>query len=186
MPRVHRLHVGVALAMVGLGCDANRVGPSEPDPTTTALTVVSGDAQVAEVGTELGLPLRIRVTNGGTPVAGVPMVWSDQGAGFITGEPITDREGYASARWTLPTMVGAQRAFVSIGPPTGSARPFTGVRAGGGHAVRIIDVGLLDEGRAQLPGTMLSHRFDQPGTYAFVCPLHAHEANDGGTVIVTP
>lgn len=323
MQRAYRRPLCIAIAMLAVGCHANQTGPSEPELSNVALTVVSGDAQVGEVGKELELPVRIRVTRDGIPVAGAEITWKEFMLGTIGGDPVTDATGHASARWTMPEMVGAKRAWVSVGPlgaqvsvrveamaqpgpvtqlTVGTDRFATGGRASvwaratdrfgngvpdhdvtarlmangrylatfpgstwenglatltipleepsgasvygpltvavtdavgrgaisefshthfrvddgsfdpadfygywspravtvkvgttvywgaytGGHGVRIVGVGLLDDGRAQLQGTMVGHRFDQPGNYAFYCHRHPYEADAGGIVSVVP
>ncbi len=69
------------------------------------VTVAAGDNQAAVVGTALGTPPRVRVTDAsGNPVAGVTVAFAvTGGGGAITGAtPVTDAQGQAAVgSWTL-------------------------------------------------------------------------------------
>jgi len=80
------------------------------------LTVVSGDAQVAEQGDTLPLPVRVRALDAlDQPVVGVAVTFAvSAGAGsFATASDTTDIAGNAESRWVLGLPLGAQAAVVT-------------------------------------------------------------------------
>jgi hypothetical protein len=96
-----------------LACESNTAGPREPnpdpDPDPSSLVLQqapqdAGNGQEALRGTELPQPLRVRVTRDGVPVAGVPVTWSPYlvpAGGTVTAHGATDKDGIATATWTL-------------------------------------------------------------------------------------
>ncbi len=96
------------LALVALtsGCGS---GGSLTDPPVEGLRISlasrSGDGQEGMTGRSLALPLRVLVTREGRPAAGVAIAWMTD-AGVLAGEELTDADGIASARWTLPLAAG--------------------------------------------------------------------------------
>jgi plastocyanin len=88
--------------------------PLTPDTSTAALSLhkpmaESGDGQTGEVGTTLPKPLRVLVTAGGVPKAGVTVVWA-----LPDGQPnhppasVTDINGIATTNYTLSTRAGVE------------------------------------------------------------------------------
>jgi hypothetical protein len=97
-----------------------------PNPVpATAITVLSGDLQVAPAGATLGQPLVVRVTDAGNrPVEGQAVAFTiDAGGGQVTpGSAKTDADGQASATWTLGAAAGQQRVQAKV---TGDGVPAT-------------------------------------------------------------
>lgn len=82
-----------------------------------ALNMVSGNSQSGTVGSVLGNPLTVRVTDdGGTPLAGVAVSWTvvSGGGQLETAQAVTDGAGNASAAWRLGTTPGAQTLRASV------------------------------------------------------------------------
>ncbi|MGH7630512.1 MAG: Ig-like domain-containing protein [Gemmatimonadales bacterium] len=82
------------------------------------VTIVSGDDQNGEAGSELPNPLVIRVTDGeGRAIGGASVVWVvTEGGGFV--QPVfgsTDAGGRASTRWTLGPNPGRNRVSAAVG-----------------------------------------------------------------------
>ena len=78
-----------------------------PDRMVT-LWIASGDHQAAEVGTELPVPIVVRVADAsGVPIKGVEVQFQGDGKAVRT-QARTDDEGYAWTSWELGTKAGAQ------------------------------------------------------------------------------
>lgn len=77
------------------------------------LQVVSGDAQAAPVAGPLPRDLVVRAVDTlGAPIPGEKLAWRAD-SGTIDGDTATDAQGYARATWTLGTVSGGFRAWVS-------------------------------------------------------------------------
>lgn len=71
------------------------------------MRVVSGDLQAGIVGTQLGQPLVVRVTDArGRPLAGARVTFLAAGGTTAVGTTHTDADGVAADRWTLGTVAG--------------------------------------------------------------------------------
>jgi hypothetical protein len=91
-----------------------------------AMEIVGGDGQVAPAGSDLPLPLKVKVTSvvSGEPVAGVPVKFT-YGATLVLGEDgqayqETDSDGFAQVRWQAPPTSGEVRTLdvcAFNGPP---------------------------------------------------------------------
>lgn len=68
------------------------------------LTATSGNNQTGPAGTKLALPLTTTATNNGTPVKGLKVTWTDNGAGgtFSLPSGATNSSGAVSTAYTLP------------------------------------------------------------------------------------
>jgi alpha-tubulin suppressor-like RCC1 family protein len=87
------------------------------EPAAAArIASVSGSGQNAPVATALAQPVRVRVLDRfGNPVAGAPVVWRATGGGTLDlPQSTSDSAGAASARWTLGTVAGPQRAWARL------------------------------------------------------------------------
>lgn len=93
--------------------------PADPPEIPLVLTLPrnSGDGQVARVASYVAEPLVVRVMQGNTPVAGVPIRWvSANPTGRV--EPlsdVSDQNGYASARFFTATTAGDQGVIAVLG-----------------------------------------------------------------------
>ena len=87
-------------------------------PNPILLESLSGDAQEGEVGTILGSPLVVRVTDiENLPRGAMPVEWTVvQGGGELQPlDAMTDEAGIAEATWTLGADEGSQLAKATTG-----------------------------------------------------------------------
>ncbi len=80
------------------------------------LALVDGNAQSATVGTQLPLPVRVRVTDAqGLSIPGVTVGFAATTGGGSVGTPTTttNASGQASSTWTLGALLGAQTLTAS-------------------------------------------------------------------------
>lgn len=69
------LRLGALVLLLALGSACDSVDPTKP----SAVEILSGHNQTAQVGTALPEPLVVRVTNAdGTPLPGVEVRWQDE------------------------------------------------------------------------------------------------------------
>ncbi len=123
------------LAGCGSGADSPGPGPN-PATLTAAKASSSGDGQSGGPGQPLAQPIRIVVTRGGTPEAGVGVTWTAGGSGasLAPASGTTDATGIASSVWTLGQEQGAQAAQAAVTGAAGSPVSFTATAVGGGGA----------------------------------------------------
>lgn len=124
------LRYGSFAALVLLpGCG----GSSESFGPAASLSVVSGDHQEAQVGTELPDPIVVRVTDAdGRPVPNqiVNFVIVSGGGSVFGGTSQTNADGEARERWTLDTLVGEQTIEArAVDQATGAAIVFGRITA---------------------------------------------------------
>jgi hypothetical protein len=110
----------VWLAAAGLGLEgcSDASGPALAPPLT-ATVVAATNGQTGLVGTGLPLPLRVKVDSAGIPKAGVTIKWYTKAGSMAPTQSVTDKDGVASAAWTLGTVAGRVDADAAIpGSPT--------------------------------------------------------------------
>lgn len=115
-----------AASLLGCGGGSPSSPPPPQDPLVVAKAGASGDAQTGTVATALAAPLRVAVTRGGQPVAGVTVSWSTSGTGAAAtpSSSVTDAQGIASTAWTLAQTSGPKSATASVSGATGSPLTF--------------------------------------------------------------
>lgn len=87
---------------------------------------LSGDGQVAQVGTQLALPLRVLVTSNSQPAPGIAVQWAvSPGNGSIGATGTTNDNGIATTLWTMPLSSGIQAATATLAGANGSPVGFT-------------------------------------------------------------
>ena len=100
-------------SLVVLGCGGSTdSGGGGTGNRPASLLIVSGDTQVAPVGTELPAALVVRVLDAaGAPVAGQAINFRVVAGGGTTfaGVGTTNANGMAQERWTMGTTAGPQR-----------------------------------------------------------------------------
>ena len=99
--------LGLITLSFGCGGGGSDVGP---DPTPSAIAVVSGTGQSGEAGSALAQPLVIQVTSSsGAGVEGAAVTFTPgASSGSVSaGQATTDGDGRASINWTVGTGVGA-------------------------------------------------------------------------------
>ena len=113
-PLARRAVLALSLAGLSPGCD------NVAQPTVLGdLLVVSGDNQVAKVGTQLAEPLVVKVTDqNGKGVAGVHIAWQvEVGSGTLSAPRTqTGSDGQTSVRAT-PTVTGQSGLTATIDEP---------------------------------------------------------------------
>jgi len=111
--------VSSSLVLLGVAACGGGGGGGGGDGSTTpaTITIVSGNGQTGEVGTQLPAALTVRVIDStGRAVGGVIVDWAVT-AGGGTVNPTsssTDGAGNASTRWTLGTAAGSNRATATV------------------------------------------------------------------------
>jgi hypothetical protein len=101
---------------------------ADSTPTATALLLYSGNEQSAVAGDSLPDRLTVRaVTDDGTGVAGVQIVWAvgSGGGSLSSGTETTDTQGIARVIWTLGPTIGTQTVTASASGLNGSPVTFT-------------------------------------------------------------
>src|ERR1700720_1779717 len=101
----------VVAQMIACG-DAS--GPKAGPPASIVL--VSGDAQgSAEVGSKLGQPLAIRVSDSQSRnLTGVTVAWNTSSGALSASSSLTDASGVATVEWTLGPLAGTQSATATV------------------------------------------------------------------------
>jgi alpha-tubulin suppressor-like RCC1 family protein len=135
------LLVAAALAP---GCGDETVEPLDINGPPEAIASAGGDAQTAPVGSELALPLSVRVTDeDGRAVPAVAIAWTATGGTLSATADTTDENGASSVRWLMPGSPGdlsATAVLPGIGQVdfTATALPMI---AGGELIFRMVDAG---------------------------------------------
>jgi alpha-tubulin suppressor-like RCC1 family protein len=127
------LRVAILAAAVGSCAGGDPVGPTAGVPT--AIVMVGGDGQVAQISTQLTQDFVVRVEDiNGDPVANVPVAWAvTSGGGSIapTSDP-TDAAGESQARLTLGSIAGINTATATVSGIGSVTFTATGTTGGGG------------------------------------------------------
>jgi len=134
----------VLLCAALAGAPACSTEPVTPPPVIAIAQDpgLNGDNQVAEVGTQLPLGLRVLVTRNGLPAAGVEVMWAvAPGNGAINPTSTTNEQGIATGLWTMPTTSGAQSATASLAGASGSPVTFAATAAPGAAETFAIQAG---------------------------------------------
>ena len=108
-----------SMAWLGVACSDDQ-GPSEPPLVVEKPATKSGDGQTGPVGTALGNPLRVYITQDGDPVEGVSVSWSASLGGSIGEAQESDELGIATAIWTLGPEERTQTATATVSGATNS------------------------------------------------------------------
>jgi hypothetical protein len=100
---------------------ANATNPSTPSGLT--IQIIGGNNQTGPRNTTLPAKLGIRVMNNGVPVANAAISWTVKtgGGSLSMASAQTGELGYATAKWTLGSLLGTQTVEVS----TPGATPVT-------------------------------------------------------------
>lgn len=158
--RRSRLFLFTSLALAA-ACSSNDNGGPGPSPTTAIqrAPTADGNNQSGTAGQALPNPLRVLVTQNGSPMAGATVTWgAATGSGALTPGGATGSDGIASATWTLGATVGSQTATASLQGATGSPLQFTAVAAapggGGGGGGGVSTNAVTVENDVFSPGTI--------------------------------
>jgi plastocyanin len=137
MMRLIRNSTGMMVALAALAaCGGSDSGTNPPPPPQLAVAKApsaSGDAQSGVVGSALANPIRVRVTEDGTPKAGVSVAFAAAGTGAAVApaSATTDADGLASTTWTLPHTPGNATATATVTSAAGSPVTFSATVAVG-------------------------------------------------------
>jgi hypothetical protein len=149
----------VSLAVLGCGGSTDPGGSGGTGTRPASLLIVSGDTQVASVGSELPTALVVRVLDStGSPVAGQAINFRVVAGGgtVFAGVGTTNSNGMAQERWTMGTAPGPQTLEArAVDSTTGAAivfGTFTATAVAGPVASVTAHVG---DGQTGLPTTVL-------------------------------
>ncbi len=170
---LYRLGVGLAVAAVTItGCGGEENGPNGPGPGPDPLVLAkapapNGDGQTGVVGIVLAEEVRVRVTRGGEPEAGVTVTWAAAGTGAAAtpASAATGADGIAGTAWTLPTAVGAATLTATVSGANGSPVTFNAAAAAAAAASLELAAGNSQTGDvdAALPVALQVRAEDQFG-----------------------
>ena len=120
------------LLIVGFMAGCGGTTDLDPDPDPLILALVGGNDQSATEGQAVAEPLEVRVTRGGSAVAGTTVSWSvtDGGGSVNPTSSATDNAGMASTTWTLGATAGDNGVEASVSGATGSPVAFTATGLG--------------------------------------------------------
>lgn len=118
------------LALSALACSSYEpVIPDPPQPGPLTLTIVpGGDNQSAVAGERLARPLEVEVRRDGIPQADIPVKWSAENGTLTASSSFTNRQGIASARWTLGSGEGLATARAALYESPGTTVEFRAER----------------------------------------------------------
>ncbi len=127
-----------------LGCSDETVEPLDLGGPPVAMEDAGGDEQSAPVGSELALPLTVRILDAeGDPVPAVGVAWLASGGTLSATADTTDANGASSVRWLMPDSPGDLTATAVL-PGVGQVE-FTATAlpqlAGGELVFRMVDAG---------------------------------------------
>lgn len=132
----------MVLASLLSGCGGG--DRTAPDPGELAIAKAeqeSGDTQVGVAGTTLAHELRVVVTRGGVPAAGVFVVWQTIEGSLAPASPVTDADGISRARWALQPLFAQQIARASLDSAGPASVTFTAIATPDPHAWNTVLVG---------------------------------------------
>ncbi|HTW31406.1 MAG TPA: Ig-like domain-containing protein, partial [Candidatus Sulfotelmatobacter sp.] len=102
------------------------------------LSASSGNNQTGNPGSTLPTPLTVLATSNGTPVSGLTVSFTDNGAGGTFGSPtaVTGNNGMASSTYTLPST--AQTVNITVSSSGYSSTSFTETSASSVTAIVVV------------------------------------------------
>ncbi|GMR13991.1 MAG: hypothetical protein BMS9Abin29_2218 [Gemmatimonadota bacterium] len=109
--RSHRRTSWAVLVLMSLLPTLSACGGDQSAPVPGSMTLVSGDAQTAQVGTVLAQVLGVEVRDdAGAPMSGVTVSWTVAGGGgsVSAASSTTSANGQTTTTWTLGGSAGAQ------------------------------------------------------------------------------
>lgn len=153
------------------------------------LRVESGDNQTQQAGLALSEPLVVRLTDAtGAPATTGTLAWSaPDGGQLLDAQSQPDRNGFAQARFVLPTQSGVVQVKVDAGDLVGSPATFTFVSTPG-DATRLEAVS--GDGQTTTAGQPFGHAFTVRATDTNMNPVpdvlvYFETVSGGGSVAPT-
>lgn len=181
-----RFLLGV-VATSALACSGDKP-MAPPDEVGTVLNGMRGDLQISTAGTEVPLPLTLRVRSArGAPLKGKSVTWIASDGGSVVAErAVTDDSGTVRATWTLGPSTGRQSAVATVRDsayrffataasalPLGELRPMTLVTFDGSGQVVHPDIVRVPRGWAPArrflvitPYPFSDRKMEEPSLYA--------------------
>ena len=105
-------------------------GPPPPPPAAApVISLVSGDGQVAVAGSVASVPLKVLVTQSGSPLGQQAVVWQASSGSLSPAQVNTSGDGTASSMWTLGATPGPQTVNAFVGNTSGASVSFSGIGA---------------------------------------------------------
>lgn len=132
----------VVVGLAGAGCGSGSTDPGGQGTAVMAKANPSGDGQSGVIGEVLPAPLRVQITDGGSPVAGRTVAWQIQapGASVSPATTQTGADGVAMTTVTLPPFGGNNIVTAVSTGVNGSPQSFVATSTGAGTAVTILVV----------------------------------------------
>jgi len=161
---------GVTVAITSLPAVTGATSSTVVAAAAATLAVASGDGQPGTVGSTLGAPLTVRLTDAfANPVAGVAVTFAatTPGASVATPSTVTGANGLASSSATLATTVlGAQTFSATSAGLAGSPATFTATALPGAPTtVAITGLAALSTAGVPTPATVtVRDQFGNVGT----------------------
>jgi adhesin/invasin len=120
------LRAGLIVAAVVLGaCGGGGTTSSSGTITIAKAPVLSGDAQIGQVGAVLPSDLQVLVTEDGAPKPGESITFTPTGGSVNPTVVVSDLNGIAKTTWTLGTVAGTPTVAGSLRAAIGSPLIFT-------------------------------------------------------------
>jgi hypothetical protein len=118
---------------------------SDQSPTTLSVRLdpsASGNGQTQLVDAYLQNPIRVIVTEDGTPKSGVEVVWETTGQGATVGQSsLSGQDGTAQTFWKMPNTAGPQGATATVAGADGSPVTFVATALPGPASRIFIEAG---------------------------------------------
>ena len=111
--------------------------PPPPPPGVASIAVVSGDAQITNIGTPLYAPLKIVVTRSGVPLADQAVLWQAANGSVSPAQTTTGSDGTSMSFWTLGNTLSAQTARAYVGTTSGAYVTFNALGATFGSGAQV-------------------------------------------------
>ena len=132
-------------------------GCSDQSPRTLAVRLdpsASGNGQAQLVDAYLQNPIRVIVTEDGTPKSGVVVVWETTGQGATVGQSsLSGQDGTAQTFWKMPNTAGSQEATATVADADGSPVTFVATALPGPAHRLVIEAG---DGQTQTASVVFS------------------------------
>jgi plastocyanin len=173
---------GVLAAGVACGGGGGGSG-SNPVVAIAKAGAPSGDGQSGTVNAALADPLRVVVTEDGTPKAGVTVQWNTANGSVAPTSSQTDVDGIATTDWTLGTTAGPQTARALLSGATGSPVTFNATGTAGAAGALVKQAG---DGQGATVNTAFATQIQVRVNDLFGNPVQGAAVQWAGTGTVQP
>lgn len=125
----------LALLLLATACGDDSAGPPGSVPV---ITISAGNDQIGTLGQPLANPLRVDIAQGGLPLAGFTVNWTNAQGSVNPSSSTTDAAGRATTVWTLPA--GGAAAVLTVQATASNASPATFTSYGVPAGAQVIEV----------------------------------------------